>query len=263
MVLRGLPRQATGALRRLSDRFAEAAASCGDVAGLGNLLVDAALDLGFHYFALLDHQSLTAKGSGLLRIDNYPERWVHELIAGGFANDDPVHLACRRTSMGFGWPELERMMRLDKRHRTILSRSRFHGLGDGFTLPANVPGQPAASFSFAVRRGREFPQARRDCAELVAGHALRAARRLRPLPDPPPRPRLSRREVECLRLVAMGKTDWEIATIMGLSIETVHQYVKRARAAYEAVSRTQLVAYGLRDAWISFEDAIPPNGRMG
>ena len=37
---------------------------------------------------------------------------------------------------------------------------------------------------------------------------------------------------------------------------------KRARAAYGAVSRTQVVAYGLRDGWLSFEDAIPPRGGM-
>lgn len=40
----------------------------------------------------------------------------------------------------------------------------------------------------------------------------------------------------------------------------VSKHVKRARAAYDTVSRTQLVVYGLRDAWISFEDAIPPDG---
>jgi DNA-binding CsgD family transcriptional regulator len=65
---------------------------------------------------------------------------------------------------------------------------------------------------------------------------------------------------ECLRLVALGKSDWEIAHILGISPHTAHQYVKRARAAYDTVSRAQLVAYGLRDAWISFEDAIPPDG---
>ena len=75
-----------------------------------------------------------------------------------------------------------------------------------------------------------------------------------------PRPRLSRRELQCLRLVALGKTDWEIAWVLGLSIHTARQYVKRARAAYDTVSRTQLVVYGLRDAWISFEDAIRPDG---
>jgi LuxR family quorum-sensing system transcriptional regulator CciR len=89
---------------------------------------------------------------------------------------------------------------------------------------------------------------------------LRAARRLRPLPTQRPRPHLSRREVQCLRLVALGKTDWEIGRILGLSTETARQYVKRARAAYDAVSRSQLVVHGLRDAWISFEEAIPPEG---
>jgi LuxR family transcriptional regulator, quorum-sensing system regulator CciR len=73
-------------------------------------------------------------------------------------------------------------------------------------------------------------------------------------------PHLSRRERECVRLVAAGKSDWEIACILGISVETAHQYVKRARAAYDVVSRAQLVACGLRDAVVSFEEAIPPNG---
>ena len=60
--------------------------------------------------------------------------------------------------------------------------------------------------------------------------------------------------------MALGKTDWEIARILGLSEHTAHQYVKRARAAYDTVSRTQLVVYGLRDEWLKYEDAIPPTG---
>jgi hypothetical protein len=37
------------------------------------------------------------------------------------------------------------------------------------------------------------------------------------------------------------------------------KHVKRARAAYDVVSRTQLVACVLRDALVSFDEAIPPN----
>ncbi len=51
----------------------------------------------------------------------------------------------------------------------------------------------------------------------------------------------------------------EIAAILGISVETAHQYVKRARAAYDVVSRAQLVACGLRDAVVTFEEAIPPH----
>lgn len=247
-------------MRRLSDRFAEAAESCPDLLHLGTLLSDAARELGFHYFALLDHASLRPECPGLVRIDNYPEGWVRELMTTGHGADDPVHLASRRTNTGFGWCDLSALIRLEHRHKGILARSRHFGLGGGFTIPANVPGEPSASCSFAVQVNRELPSHRFPCAELIGTHALSAARRLRRLARSWPRARLSRREVECLRLIAMGKTDWEIATILGLSIETAHQYVKRARAAYDAVSRTQLVVYGLRDGWISFEEAIPPNG---
>ena len=246
-------------VRRLSDRFAEAAQACADLPQLGLLLGDMTRELGFDHFALLDHASLGSTGAGLLRIDNYPAAWVEEFTACGYASDDPVHLASRRTNAGFGWCELGKLVRLDRRHRQILARSRRHGLGPGLTVPANVPGEPSASCSFAVRAGRDLPAGRLHCAELIGAHALRAARSFRPgaLRE---RPHLSRRERQCLRLVALGKTDWEIAAILGLSPHTAHQYVKRARAAYDTISRTQLVVYGLRDAWISFEDAIPPNG---
>jgi LuxR family transcriptional regulator, quorum-sensing system regulator CciR len=249
-------------VRRLSDRFAEAAESCTDLPQLGTLLSDVSLELGFHHFALLDHAGLCRTATGYLRIENYPEAWVEELVGCGYAADDPVHLASRRANAGFAWCELGTLIRLDRRHKTILARSRHFGIGNGFTVPANVPGEPSASCSFAVRVGCELPASRLRCAELIGAHALSGARRLRPLATGV-RPRLSRRELQCLRLLAMGKTDWEIARILGLSIETAHQYVKRARAAYDTVSRTQLVVYGLRDAWISFEDAIPPNGGMG
>lgn len=246
-------------MRRLSDIFAEAARVCPDLPQLGTLLGDVSRELGFHHFALLDHASLRGARSGLVRIDNYPGDWVREFLSLGCAGDDPVHLASRRTNIGFGWGELDTLIKLERRHRNILERSRRFGLGDGLTIPANVPGEPSASCSFAVRIGLQVPVARRHCAELIGAHALCAARRLRPAP-PIGRPHLSRRELQCLKLVALGKTDWEIARILALSTHTAHQYVKRARAAYDTVSRTQLVVYGLRDAWIDFEDAIPPSG---
>jgi len=252
--MRSGPGGAMRSVRRLSDRFTEAAESCSDLGQLRLLLGDAARELGFDYFALLDHVTLTGKPQGLVRIDNYPEAWVSELVDRGYAGDDPVHLASRRSNTGFGWCDLGSLVALERRHRHILARSRYFGLAGGFTIPANVPGEPSASCSFAVRSGRDIPDAAMRCAELVGAHALRAARRLRSLPPRRPRPHLSRREVECLRLVALGKTDWEIAKILGLSIETAHQYVKRARAAYGSVSRTQLVVHALRDSWLSLDE---------
>lgn len=217
-------------------------------------------ELGFDYFALLHHASLASPRPGLIRLDTYPPGWGGELVARGLIGADPVHHACARTNVGFAWAELPGLAVIGRRQREIFEQSRRFGIGDGFTVPANVPGEPGGSCSFAVRPDRELPRDRVRSAELIGAHAFRAARRIHDYPASGRRPELSPRERQCVRLVAAGKTDWEIAAILRISVETAHQYVKRARAAYDVVSRAQLAACGLRDALVSFDEAIPPNG---
>ena len=219
-----------------------------------------ARELDFDYFALLHHAALASARPGLIRVDTYPSGWEGELAFLGLLGADPVHHACTRTNVGFAWAELPGLTTIGRRQREILEQGRRFGIGDGFTVPANVPGEPGGSCSFAVRPGRALPAGRLHCAELIGAHAFRAARRIHDYPASRRRPHLSQRERQCVRLVATGKTDWEIAAILRISVETAHQYVKRARAAYDVVSRAQLAACGLRDALVSFDEAIPPNG---
>jgi DNA-binding CsgD family transcriptional regulator len=253
--------------QRLIDQFEAAAGECLCAADLRLLMEEVVRELGFDYFALLHHASLSRGDSGLIRMDSYPEGWVHELVEEGLAPDDPVHLASGRTNVGFGWQELHALVPLTARHRRILERSRRHGIGDGYTIPAHVPGEPAGSCSFAVREGRELPTRRLLTAEQIGAHAFRAARRIAGFPSRSAHPQLSRRQLQCLRLLAAGKTDWEIARILGISESTAHQYVKSARAAYDVVSRTQLVVQALSDGTIGFQEAaalpLPPKDLTG
>ena len=245
---------------RLIDHFEAKAGLCAHEGDLRRLLEDAARELGFDHFALLHHASLAVGGRRHIRIDTYPSGWEEELRAAGLVGHDPVHHASARTNIGFAWRELTGLVVLGARERELLERGRRFGIGDGFTVPANVPGEPGGSCSFAVRTGTDLPVARLLCAEQIGAHAFRTARRIRGYLAAAGPPRLSPRERQCVRLLAAGKTDWEIAVILGISSETARQYVKRARAAYDVVSRAQLVACGLRDAIVSFEEAIPPSG---
>jgi len=248
---------------RLIDVFEAKAALCFTDDDLKLLLDEATRELGFDYFALLHHASLDCGRPGLIRLDTYPAGWESELVARGLLSADPVHHASVRTNIGFAWSELPELVPIGRREREVLERARRFGIGYGFTIPVNVPGEPAGSCSFAVRTGTELPAQRLLCAEQLGAHAFRAARRLHDYPSVHRCPHLSRRERQCVRLLAAGKTYWEIATILGISVQTAHQYVKRARSAYDVVSRAQLVACGLRDSLVSFDEAIPPNGRMG
>ena len=62
------------------------------------------------------------------------------------------------------------------------------------------------------------------------------------LPEPDPEPRLTRRERDSIALVAEGKTDWEIAVILGVSEATARFHVDNARRKLGAVNRAQAVA---------------------
>jgi LuxR family quorum sensing-dependent transcriptional regulator len=53
---------------------------------------------------------------------------------------------------------------------------------------------------------------------------------------------LTTRELECLRWVAAGKTDWEISVILSISSATVRFHIDRARVKLGASTRSQAVA---------------------
>jgi LuxR family quorum-sensing system transcriptional regulator CciR len=253
--------RAPGSGSRIIDRFGERAAAAEDGLQLRALIVEATQELGFDYFAVLHHGSLSRPSCRLAMIHNYPASWEEEVMGtAATAGADPVHQASIRTHVGFRWAELSHLMRLGSAEARFLDRAKLHDIADGFTVPVNVPGEPPGSCTFALGRASIMPEGRLYCAEQVGLHAFRAARRIHGYPGNGRPPKLSRRELQSVRLVAAGKTDWEIAAILGISVETAHQYVKRARAAYDVVSRAQLVACGLRDALVSFDEAIPPNG---
>ena len=63
-------------------------------------------------------------------------------------------------------------------------------------------------------------------------------------------PRLTPRERDALAYVAEGKTDWEIATILGLSESTARFHVDNARRKLGAVNRAHAVAKLLNERLI-------------
>lgn len=239
--------------------FRSRSESCTSLAELACLLGEAASELGFDHFAMLHHRAAKDTAAGLVRIDNYPEGWARRLAADPICREDPVHAASLMTSAGFTWAELPSLIAFGCDQRRAMEEAGRFGLGQGLTVPATIPGEPAASCSFAARAGARITADRLVSAEIVGGLAFKAARRLSCIAGRP-RPHLSRRERQCLQLVAAGKTDWEISVILGIGLETVRAYVKRARSAYDAVSRSQLVALALGDRQIRCPLPIPPNG---
>lgn len=227
--------------------FRKRAAHCDADAALGRLLEDAAHEIGFRYFALTFSHNLEQSAPALLGLNNYPEQWSADMISTRrFAKDPALH-ASRRANCGFGWDNLQDYLVLRTEHLEILGEAARAGLRKGFTVPANVPFEPSGACSFATSSSRKLTAGQLEAAELIGGHALQAARRLRNFPSPAPRElKLSPREIEVIRWVAQGKSNGDIALILGLSLETVKTYVGSILAKLEAVDRTTAAVMAAR-----------------
>jgi LuxR family quorum-sensing system transcriptional regulator CciR len=227
-------------------------------AELADALTEVARELGFSYFALTHHVDLRRAPQPSIRLHNYPDDWAEYYDAHALGLSDPVHRASHVTSIGFAWSEIPRLIALTPRDREILERGEARGIGDGFTIPANVPGESHGSCSFANPRGAPIRGEELPLAQLIGAFAFEAARRLwrvRAPPDPPP-PRLTDRQRECLLWVARGKSDWEISRILGIEHETVVRHLKQARERYGVGKRTMLAVHALFDGSITFTDVV-------
>ena len=196
--------------------------------------------LGFQYFALMHHvpDPLSFHAS---YVSNYPSSWIEQVIAQQYWADDPIALACQRAVASFAWSELNELLPLSHRHLEILSNARKAGLVAGFTIPANAPGELSGSVSFAVKDGRSLPHESLPSTHYVGAFAYEAARRIaRKLSArAAPLAQLTGRQLDCVVLVARGKSDWEAAQILGISQATVHQHVQAAMRKFKDSTRTQ------------------------
>lgn len=241
------------------QHFIDMSRQARDLDELESLLHGATNAMGFDYYALVQHIDVRAHDKqSVVWIENYPRSWAEVFIHTGLYASDPINLASHRTAVGFSWSDVPRLLKLNNHHRKVLDTARREGMGDGFTVPANIPGEISASCSFAVRAGRDMPGDVAMMAQMVGSFAFEAARKLvvRAHDGADGPTHLTPRQLECLSLVAKGKSDWEIGQILGLKESTVRDYVEDARERYNVKRRVQLVLRAVHDGHLTLSDAI-------
>jgi DNA-binding NarL/FixJ family response regulator len=64
------------------------------------------------------------------------------------------------------------------------------------------------------------------------------------------RPRVSRRELDVVRLVVEGRSNDEVGAALGIGVKTVETHLRRLFERFEVASRTELAARALREGWL-------------
>lgn len=252
------------AIRMFDDvnKFIELSAKIDDLASLSSLVEEVSRDMGFSYYSIVQQQKKPSTyGSwSSIYLQNYPEAWVQRFDDVENFINDPVHLASLRTGVGFRWNEIDKLMPVTHDHRFVFQEAGKNGLGDGLSIPNHMPNEMSGLCSFAVETHQEIPKHIFPMAQLVGNFSYDAARRIWALEqkDKPDQDRvkLTQRQVECILLIAKGKTDWEISRILGLAEDTVTEHIKNARLRYDVARRSQLVIRALNDGYFTLNDAL-------
>ena len=225
-----------------------------DRAALAYLLSEACRAMGCSWFALSHHVDFLAAPDLGIRIHNYPEEWAHWFDERKLGVTDPVHRASQRSSAGFLWHDMKPLAGERREDEMILGEALRHGIGDGLTVPAHIPGDAHGSVSFAWKPGIAANADALQFARMIGGAAFDAARQIGNPALARIAPRLTDRQRECLIWAAKGEPVWKIGLILGLSPDTVREHLRNARQRYEANGGITLTVRALYDGDISFED---------
>jgi len=239
--------------------FLGAVMSCGNLLVLQTLVANFLKNSGFSNFACVSHVDRANKPLQTVDLHNYPTAWEAHFREFHLEKIDPVQRFCRHRLMPFHWNEPSFLELLSRDQLRILEDATAFGLEKGFTVPLHAPNRHSASFSVASRKDDVDPSAY-SLVQVIAPAVFEKALSLAHSEAPRKKDteRLSRRELECLQLVASGKSDWVIGELLSLSERTVHGYIENAKKRLGVATRTQAVICALHDAQLSIDDIRSP-----
>ncbi len=175
----------------------------------------------------------------------YPDAWVARYLLRGYVKVDPIVREGLIRQMAFDWREVE----VPQAAHEFLLDAQEHGVGaNGYSIPI-VDKKRRALFSLNSRKpadewSRLVQMYCHEWLELAFLIHRKAVFELHGEHDPIPQ--LGPREKECLHWSALGKTNDEIAEILGLSMHTTQRYLMSARHKLGAASTTSATALAIQ-----------------
>lgn len=198
--------------------------------------------LGFDQVLYGAVPSRTAKLETAFLQSNYSERWRARYDADKLAYVDPTVAHCLSSSLPVVWsPELFN----SPEQRALYEEAYGHGIRSGVSFPIHGPNGEFGMLSFAsdAKVSTAFERdivALMPTLSLVRDYAFESSLRfLHAQAGDESVPRLTRRELEILKWVMMGKSSWEISRITACSEATVNFHIGNVRQKFNVNTRQQ------------------------
>jgi LuxR family quorum sensing-dependent transcriptional regulator len=182
-----------------------------------------------------------------LLVSAFPPGWMERYLEKDYVHIDPVIRRIGCDLAPFLWSETEPFMRGE--HSAAVERmfgeAGEFNLKDGMAVPMLTLDGAIAAVSLGGEAAN-VPAQERGMINMISAYAIARAIDLRDRDVKRKRAKLTKREVECLRWAASGKTEWEISCILHVSEHTADKHLANAHRKLGAANRAQAVANAIR-----------------
>jgi LuxR family quorum-sensing transcriptional regulator LasR len=201
--------------------------------------------------------SRTAKLESAFLHSNYSEAWRTRYDADKLHYVDPTVSHCLTSALPIVWePEAF----AEPAQRALYEEACGHGIRSGITFPIHGPSGEFGVVSFA---SDQKPSADFDetiahlmpSLSLIRDYAFESSLRyIGQKQEGEAPPRLTRRELEVLNWVMVGKSSWEISRITACSEATVNFHIGNIRQKFNVNTRQQALVKAISMGIITPED---------
>ncbi|MCE0460741.1 MULTISPECIES: helix-turn-helix transcriptional regulator [Pseudomonas] len=193
--------------------------------------------LGIEKFAYVHLEPTPFNNSKISIYSNYPSEWVETYRKQSLYKTDPVMANTAVTATPFFWDEIPEEM---DTHSDIFEQSASYGIKQGYTVPIHEPGRAFGSLHLSSEENDpDFPTIVRSNLFIIKALSI-IANQYRPVETTvESNLRLSPREIEFLRWLALGKNYKEIGLIMNITERTVKFHAKQMTEKMDCINVKQ------------------------
>ena len=177
---------------------------------------------------------------------DWPQDWIEFYETNQFVEHDLIPVEARRRVRAFWFSDIISRFKLTEKQKKLYDGGVAYGWMDVFAVPIHGPGSMQGLVTMATREALALSAT--DCAVLeIMARAVwercRMSESFGMLASN--QPQLSPREIECLQWAATGKSDADIAVILGIKPATAHFHIEQAKKRLDVKTRVEAVAVGM------------------
>jgi LuxR family transcriptional regulator, quorum-sensing system regulator BjaR1 len=184
----------------------------------------------------------------ILYVSDWPEELKEHRRSQMAILHDPIAICALRSKRPFSWAEARE--HASRAGKMVVDMVHDYGITDGMMFPMHALHSVSGGVSLGGDTRLDLSQTQIAELEIVCQTVYY---HLESMLGPFPYQKvaeLTHRETQCVQFAAAGKSNWEIAQILGIQEDTVKKTLRRASDKMQTVNRAHLVATAIAKSQI-------------